>query len=212
MSAIRALFITLITMAILSAHAAEETTKPVSISPQEAIEAALDGKVDIIEKALAQGYKPDTRDPESRTLLMYAAFNGQTAIVKKLLAGGAKPNYRHLVTGDTPLIIAAKYNRSNIARVLIKNRANPNLVNKNGNSALALATINAFGSFAKMLLELNVRSDISNHIGITPLMIAAANDLQLRTTGSVAREYALWGEQKAAKNDLDAFLHRVIVR
>jgi hypothetical protein len=43
-------------------------------------------------------------------------------------------------------------------------------------------------------------------------LIAAANDLQLRTTGSAVREYELWGEQKAARNDLDAFLHRVFVR
>jgi hypothetical protein len=43
-------------------------------------------------------------------------------------------------------------------------------------------------------------------------LIAAADDLQLRTTGSAVREYELWGEQKAARNDLDAFLHRVFVR
>jgi len=42
-------------------------------------------------------------------------------------------------------------------------------------------------------------------------LIAMADDVQLRTTGSTVREYELWGEQQAARNDLSAFLHRVLV-
>lgn len=43
-------------------------------------------------------------------------------------------------------------------------------------------------------------------------LIADAGDLQLRTTGTTPQEFELWGEQRPARNDLDAFLHRVFVR
>jgi len=71
-------------LSTLAASAEETAKKPSPIPQQEVIEAALSGKLEIIEKALAQGYKPDARDPENRTALMYAAFNGQAAIVKIL--------------------------------------------------------------------------------------------------------------------------------
>ncbi|MDH3981591.1 MAG: ankyrin repeat domain-containing protein, partial [Kiritimatiellaceae bacterium] len=68
--------------ATLCAHA--QTTNKVEFIPmQEIIEAALTGKIDTVEKALKRGFQIDTRDPENRTILMYAAFNGHAPIVKK---------------------------------------------------------------------------------------------------------------------------------
>jgi hypothetical protein len=43
-------------------------------------------------------------------------------------------------------------------------------------------------------------------------LIADARDLSLRTTGEPPREFALWGEQRLARKDLDVFLHEVLIR
>jgi len=40
-------------------------------------------------------------------------------------------------------------------------------------------------------------------------VIAEARDLQLRTTGSLPREFELWGDQKTARRDIQQFLNRV---
>ena len=43
-------------------------------------------------------------------------------------------------------------------------------------------------------------------------LIANARDLQLRTTGATPLEFNVWGEQKAARRDINEFLHRVFVQ
>jgi len=43
-------------------------------------------------------------------------------------------------------------------------------------------------------------------------LIANANDIVLRTTGATPLEFALWGEQKAARADLNEFLHYISVQ
>lgn len=43
-------------------------------------------------------------------------------------------------------------------------------------------------------------------------LIAESTDVQLRTTGSSPLEFSLWGEQKSARRDLDAFIDRVLIQ
>ncbi len=60
---------------VLSPFSAAQLLEKVepSISSQQAIEAALAGKVAPIQQALTEGFKVDTQDPNGRTLLMYAS-------------------------------------------------------------------------------------------------------------------------------------------
>lgn len=43
-------------------------------------------------------------------------------------------------------------------------------------------------------------------------LITQADDLLLRTTGSSPIEFALWGDQQTARQDLDAFLDRILIQ
>jgi hypothetical protein len=43
-------------------------------------------------------------------------------------------------------------------------------------------------------------------------LIANARDLQLRTTGAMPLEFNVWSEQKAAREDINEFLHRIYVQ
>jgi hypothetical protein len=43
-------------------------------------------------------------------------------------------------------------------------------------------------------------------------VIANARDLQLRTTGATPLEFNVWDEQKAARRDINEFLHRIFVQ
>ena len=54
------------------------------------------GRVDIVERALAQGADIETRDPsdEKLTALILATRAGHTKVVERLLAGGADVNAR----------------------------------------------------------------------------------------------------------------------
>jgi len=43
-------------------------------------------------------------------------------------------------------------------------------------------------------------------------LIAEADDIRLQTTGSLPKEFGLWGKQKSARNDLTEFLDRALLR
>ena len=43
-------------------------------------------------------------------------------------------------------------------------------------------------------------------------LIANARDLQLRTTGAMPLEFNVWSAQKAAREDINEFLHRIYVQ
>jgi|GEM_PF-4546024 len=70
MTMTRILTAVLLADTVFCAHAEETGLKEAPIAQQEIIFAALDGNIDIIDKTLAQGYPPDARDPENRTVLM----------------------------------------------------------------------------------------------------------------------------------------------
>jgi ankyrin repeat protein len=126
------MFIVALALPLLSSVYAEEPTapKPPVISQQEVVEAALYGKVAVVEKALAQGYKVDARDLQKRTLLMYAAFNGQTNVVQKLILAGADVNAVDK-TGSTALMFASSGKNASTVKLLIKKGAKVNTIDTN---------------------------------------------------------------------------------
>ena len=174
MSAIRALFVALTTMVLLSVHAAEEPTKPASISPQEATEAALEGKVETIEKALAQGYNPDTRDPENRTLLMYAAFNGQTVVAKQLIDAKADVNAQDKIGTSALMFAASAPNGAETVQLLLDSGAQINMVDNNEHfSALMWAAAEGQTENVKLLLTHKADTSLQDIDGDTAESFAA---------------------------------------
>ncbi len=132
---------------LISVHAQE------IISQQEVVEAALQGKIATIEVALGQGYKPDTRDPENRTALMYAAFNGHTESATKLIAAGADVNLQDK-TGTSALMFAASGPSTETVLLLLEQGAKINMIDNNEHfTALMWAAAEGQPKNVKLLLQ-----------------------------------------------------------
>lgn len=158
------------------AASAEEQTEPMKSIPQEAvIEAALGGNLAVVEKALAQGYKPDTPDMEGRTILMYAAFNGQTNIAKKLIAAGTDVNAQDQ-SGSTALMFAASGPFASTVQILLDHGAKINTVdNKEHWSALMWAAAEGQAEVVELLLKNGADPSLKEVDGDTAESFAAKN-------------------------------------
>jgi ankyrin repeat protein len=144
-----------------------------TISLQEIVEASLYGKTNTIDNALAQGFKPDTLDPDNRTALMFAAFNGQAAIVKKLIAAGADVNLQD-TTGTSALMFAASGPDTETVQLLIAAGAQVNMVDNNEHfSALMWAAAEGKADNLKLLLKHGADASLQDIDGDTAESFAA---------------------------------------
>jgi len=71
--------------------------------------------------------------------------------------------------GSLPLIAAALNNHVHIVEILIKNGANINLTNRNGNTALHLAATYGRADVIRLLLTNGADINITSHSNKTPL-------------------------------------------
>lgn len=172
MSFIRSLIMS--TLMIPALALAETTTNLVATIPtQEVMNAALEGKVDIVEKALSQGFKPDVRDSQNRTALMYAAFNNQTAIIKALIAAKANVNLQDSI-GTSVLMFAASGPGSESIQLLLDAGAQINMVDTNEHfSALMWAAAEGQLDNVKLLLKYNADTTLKDVDGDTAESFAA---------------------------------------
>ena len=99
-------------------------------------------------------------------------------IVKILLEAGADINIKNKddfypdEINDTPLIAAVRKYSLNITNLLLKNKANVNLKNKFGNTALWYAVDKDSKKFAESLIKAGANLNIKNNKGWTVLMNA----------------------------------------
>ena len=82
------------------------------------IDAARDGKLDIVRKLLIQGVDVNMKGEDGGTALLYAAGGGRIEIVRELLKHGAEVNAKSN-TGNTALTLAAKYGHAEVTRYLL---------------------------------------------------------------------------------------------
>ncbi len=123
------------------------------ISQQEVVEAALAGKIEVVEQALEQGYKVNARAPEDRTVLMYAAFNGQTDIAKILIDAGADVNAFDQI-GSTALMFAASGAFPETVALLLDHGATINAIDSNEHfTALMWAAAEGQAEVVALLLK-----------------------------------------------------------
>lgn len=145
----------LLLIAILMAPLAfAETNTVETIPPQEVAEAALNGQIETIKKALAQGFDVNTPGFENRTPLMFAAYNGRTEIVKLLIGAGAEIDAQDSI-GTTPLMFAASAPNGTDAMILLLDAgAEINRVDTNEHfTALMWAAAEGQMENVKLLLE-----------------------------------------------------------
>lgn len=163
----------LLSSALLTSYAEEATQKKDAFTPQEIVEAALYGKLETIEKAQAHGYKPDTRDAEDRTALMYAAFNGHAKVVQALIAAGTDINAQDPI-GTSPLMFAASGPSPETVQLLINAGAQINMVDNTEHfSALMWAAAEGQVENVKLLLKHNADITLKDVDGDTAESFAA---------------------------------------
>ncbi len=107
-------------------------------APGNFLDAATNGKSDVVGLFLQAGMDSETADDQGKTALILAAAAGHTATVKTLLANGADPKNTDK-QGKSALIWAAEWDHIPAVQALLTNGADVNHAANDGSTALAAA-------------------------------------------------------------------------
>lgn len=91
--------------------------------------------------------------PEFLDATMVAAIKKDEALLARELLQRGVPANNSLLSGSTPLEIAASAGASKVVRELLASRANPNISGRNGSSPLEEASLKGFAPVTELLLE-----------------------------------------------------------
>ncbi len=111
---------------------------------------------------------PFTIDNIPTTTLHSVAESGNKAEVIKLLKEGVDINAVD-VFGDTPLLKSIKYNKADVAEILLENNANVNLANHLKETPLHIAAKNKEAGIVEALLKKGADINLANNNGNTAL-------------------------------------------
>ena len=82
------------------------------------LEKATKGHIEVVQKLLQYGAKPDLQDKDGITAIMYSCFHGHTGAVEVLLNRGADANLKNKA-GKTALQLAINSGFPETARVVL---------------------------------------------------------------------------------------------
>ncbi|XP_065528119.1 ankyrin repeat domain-containing protein 2 isoform X2 [Lathamus discolor] len=137
------------------------------VEPETFLRAAVQGKMHIIEKFLADGGSPNTCDEFHRTALHRSSLEGHTDILQKLLDSGAAVDFRDRLL-STPLHVATRTGHPDIVEHLIHCGVDINSPDREGDTALHDATRLSRYKIIKMLLLHGADMMAKNQAGKTP--------------------------------------------
>ena len=112
-------------------------------------------------KAVKENVKPPNVDIHTATLL------GDLDAIKQHIEAGTDLNAKEPAVGSSPLISAAVFGKTKIARALIEAGADVNLKNNEGSTALHSAAFLCRLEIVEMLLENGADKDVLNNYGST---------------------------------------------
>jgi len=116
--------------------------------------ASSKGYAGIVHKLLQRGADENVKSPKDQldsTALALAAGNGHAAVLELLLKAGADIDWQTERDGFSALLLAAELGHWNSVSLLLSAGANPDLKDRNGNTACDLATANGHGAVTKVL-------------------------------------------------------------
>jgi hypothetical protein len=133
--------------------------------------AARDGRIDAVERLLAEVENPNALDLDGEGPLHAAARGGHAAVVEILIAHGADPRAKALY-GSTPLHAAVEQSHLDAARALLKNGADVNARDEFGGTPLHQAALQGNRELAKLLLDTGA-DPAAVYAARTPVQLAA---------------------------------------
>lgn len=154
----------------------ESATTSQQISTQEYLDAALEGKISIVEKAIDNGTNVNATGPNGNTALMLAAFNGNTDVVDLLIQNDAEVNIKD-ENKRTALIYAASGNNPETVQRLID--ADADIDHADGVekfTALMFAAAEGQTEVVKKLLDAGADKTLTDKDGDTALDFARNNN------------------------------------
>lgn len=101
--------------------------------------------------------------------ILTATFLGDLESIREHVRAGSDLDVREPSVNSTPLIVAAVFGKTDIARALIEGGANVNLQNNEGSTALHSAAFLCRTEIVKMLLDNGADKDLENNYGSTAM-------------------------------------------
>jgi ankyrin repeat protein len=102
--------------------------------------AAAEGHLAAIALLLRAGARPDAKDADGVTALVWAAVGGHADVASALIAAGADVNWQGGYHNSTALHAAATHGRASVVRVLLAAGAKKDAVNRSGRTPLEVVS------------------------------------------------------------------------
>lgn len=112
--------------------------------------------------------KSKSRAEKPKIDLQTAVLSGNLEAVKQHIKAGADLNEKDPFGGSTPLISAATFGKTEIAKALIDAGADLSIKNNDGSTALHAAAVFCRVEIVQMLIDANADQTIRNNFGATP--------------------------------------------
>ncbi|XP_032085669.1 ankyrin repeat domain-containing protein 23-like isoform X2 [Thamnophis elegans] len=139
-----------------------------SVEPEQFLDAALENRILVIDKYLADGGDPNIHDKFKCTALHRACLRGHKEIVDKLLEAGAKVEPRDMLEA-TPLFWACRGGHLEILKALISRGAKISTRDKEGDTPIHDAVRLGRFQAVKTLLMYGANLNIQNEEAVTPV-------------------------------------------
>ncbi len=97
-----------------------------------------------------------------------AVLSGNLEVIKQHIKAGTNINEKDAMSGSTPLISAATFDKPEIVKVLIDAKANLSIKNNDGSTALHSAAFFGRIEIVQMLIDAKADKTIRNNFNATP--------------------------------------------
>tara|TARA_R110000868_G_scaffold22001_4_gene90779 strand:- start:7949 stop:8542 length:594 start_codon:yes stop_codon:yes gene_type:complete len=131
----------------------------------------------LFTSACAQSHKNETKETNLREKkevdkpsvdINTAVINGNLELVKQHINAGTNINQKEAMSGSTPLMSAATFNKPEIVKALINAHADLSIKNNDGSTALHSAAFFGRIEIVQMLLDAKADKTLKNNFGATP--------------------------------------------
>ncbi len=147
----------------------------IQLNEGHAFSYSRDELVQMLDETLGQSRSSSTSSTEtpSSAGIHEAALEGNLEVIRQHIKSGANLNEKDQVGGSSPLIIAATFGRTEVAKALIEAGADIDQKNNDGSTALHTAALFCHTEIVKALLDKGADKSVRNNAGTTALELVS---------------------------------------